>query len=1251
MYLRTLLRRNLRFHRRGNLAVLLGVAVGTAVLAGALLVGDSLRGSLRDRAESRLVGYDFALVVPRFVRTVIAPVGGDVESEFGITVRASVQAHQGDSPTIRRVPGVTVWATNNVLPGSTKNVTHQLNRWHPSWRVWEVVPAFRPGFKFVGVQRDPIQPGHACVSRALADALGVTGGEEIELQVARPSAVPRESLLGRRSADDATERLKVTVDATLADGTPAAELSLTPGVATPLNIFVSLPWLQERLGQPGRANVVLCQSDTRSVGELQQQLRRDLTLDDWSLVAHGPTERAARLFERLDTNKDGKLSATELRARIAEAVVQAMDADGDRALTRAEVEAYYAKRGVVDLESKQMLLEPAVERAAVATAKEMGLRFAPTLVYLANEIGDGTATVPYSVIAAIDESQAAPLGPFVPPVANAPGSPLADDEIVLADWPASPLKAAPGATVTLKFFEPEQEGRIKERTETFRLRGRIPLTGVAADPDLSPEFPGITDKLTLAEWDPPFPYDNQKVQKRDEEYWDRYRTTPKAYLSMAAGKKLFGSRFGEATSIRLAVPPGQNANLVAKEFGDKLLAKLDPATGGFVFEDVRAKALAASNGGQDFGMLFLGFSFFLIAAALVLVGLLTRLNLERRASEVGLLLASGFRVRTVRRLLLVEGLVLAALGGLLGLVGAVGYAALMLRLLAALWPDGTVGSFLSLHVTGQSLAIGYVAALVVSLIAIAWAVRGLGKVAPSALIAGVVSVESTAAAKPKRYGWRVVVAAALAVVLLVAGNFVHGAEERAGTFFGGGALALTAALMAVWAWLKRPQAKPITPGTSAAVARLGVRNAGRNPSRSLLTASLLASAAFLLVAVESFRRSPEADFLAKTGGSGGYSLVAESDLPLYQDPAGPEGRQDLLDALERAYQKQPGSTAAAVKAKLADASKVLDATTIVPIRVKAGDDASCLNLYQPGRPRIVGVPTAMMSNRFHVTSHANLVSESQVFIDRVARFFGRRPELSTSQLRSYHGTKDDPWSLLNEVLVDVPVFGEANTVQWMLKSGVQGVVPATDGTGNPVKLRIVGLLKDSVFQGELLMSDANFRKLYPREEGYSMFLIDGPPEVRGLLETAYAARGLSVTPAIDKLRGYLAVENTYLSTFQVLGGFGLLLGALGLAVVLLRGVWERRGELALMRALGYRRASLGGMVFAENAALLLLGLGAGVGAALLAVAPQLAAGAGAVPGPRLAGLLGLVVAAGLAAGWLAVRATLRAPLAPALRKE
>ena len=136
-------------------------------------------------------------------------------------------------------------------------------------------------------------------------------------------------------------------------------------------------------------------------------------------------------------------------------------------------------------------------------------------------------------------------------------------------------------------------------------------------------------------------------------------------------------------------------------------------------------------------------------------------------------------------------------------------------------------------------------------------------------------------------------------------------------------------------------------------------------------------------------------------------------------------------------------------------------------------------------------------------------------------------------------------------------------------------------------------------------------------------------------------------PSRERLAAYLAVENTYLSTFQMLGGLGLLLGALGLAVVLLRSVWERRGE----RALGFRQRALAWLVLAENGFLLLIGLGIGAASAVLAVAPHLLASQGDVPWLRLAGMLAAVVLAGMATECLAVAMSLQAPLLTALRRE
>jgi ABC-type antimicrobial peptide transport system permease subunit len=152
------------------------------------------------------------------------------------------------------------------------------------------------------------------------------------------------------------------------------------------------------------------------------------------------------------------------------------------------------------------------------------------------------------------------------------------------------------------------------------------------------------------------------------------------------------------------------------------------------------------------------------------------------------------------------------------------------------------------------------------------------------------------------------------------------------------------------------------------------------------------------------------------------------------------------------------------------------------------------------------------------------------------------------------------------------------------------------------------------------------------------------------LEVGLRSNGLIATPTRERVAAYQAVIGAYLSTFQLLGGFGLLLGVLGLAVVVLRGVWERLGELALLRAVGYRTRALQLLVLAENAVLLVVGLAVGVLAALASVAPHVAEGA-AVPWGRLLGILALVLVVGLGVASTATAGILRVPVIPALRRE
>ena len=122
-----------------------------------------------------------------------------------------------------------------------------------------------------------------------------------------------------------------------------------------------------------------------------------------------------------------------------------------------------------------------------------------------------------------------------------------------------------------------------------------------------------------------------RIRKVDEDYWNLYRATPKAFISIAAGQKLWRSRFGEVTGMRTNATEAQ------------LRAAIDPMTVLNV-QDVRKMNLEASQGATDFGEYFLYFSFFLVVAALLLAGMFFRFGIEQRMPEISTLRAVGWPI-------------------------------------------------------------------------------------------------------------------------------------------------------------------------------------------------------------------------------------------------------------------------------------------------------------------------------------------------------------------------------------------------------------------------------------------------------------------------------------------------------------------------------------------------------------------------------------------------------------------------------
>jgi hypothetical protein len=385
--------------------------------------------------------------------------------------------------------------------------------------------------------------------------------------------------------------------------------------------------------------------------------------------------------------------------------------------------------------------------------------------------------------------------------------------------------------------------------------------------------------------------------------------------------------------------------------------------------------------------------------------------------------------------------------------------------------------------------------------------------------------------------------------------------------------------------------------------RLGIRNAAHRPARSVLSAAVVAAATFILISVDAFRRDTAHAPTEPDTGTGGYALLVETLLPIAHDPNSDEGRALL------------GATAAAP-------------ASIAAFRVRPGDDASCLNLYAPQQPKLAAVGR-------------EFVREGR---------FAFRTTLDGAE-------RGNPWVLLERELPDgaIPVIADANSMQYVLHRAVGDDMDIPYGAGT-LRLRFVAALADSILQSEILMSEANFQRLFPDEQGYRMLLVEPQAVSAGLdvqaIEERLADFGADAVPTAERLAEFHRVENTYLSTFQTLGGLGLLVGTVGLAAVLLRNILERRREIALLGAVGYSRSRLLAMIVSESAFLLICGLAIGVGCALVAILPAVLDRGGRLPtGAGSWLLLFAVFATGVISSILATRAAVQSRLLDALKTE
>ncbi len=631
---------------------------------------------------------------------------------------------------------------------------------------------------------DPPPPAVAADAVALngplAEVLGVAAGEAIVVRLADRSAVPADSPLGRRLGDSMSRRM--TVSAVLPRG-GIGEFSLRPTQVTSGLVLASLGTVQRILRRDGAANAVLCvpAAGCRPGGANAAAVRRCLqpALEDFGLA----------------------FSA------------------GETAIGAA-----------ARLTSRRLMLDREVDRVAAAILAPSGGR--PTLAFLATAMKPvaGGGSIPYSTVIGIDSTRL-PVGDLL----GTDGEPLplpGDDEIVIDQWMADDL-AAQGRTVAvgdgldITTFLPETlHGRVEDRTYRLRVSGVAAMRGAAVARDLVPDVEGITDEASIADWDPPFPFDRSRVRStpphdEDERYWREYRATPKAFVSLATARRIAGGRFGETTAWH--VPGDRITDAAATRAA--LTSALDPERLGLRVVPLATEAAAAARGSTPFGGLFLALSMLIVVAGLLLEWLLFHLLVAAHRRDVGILTAVGWPAARLEKLLLAVAAIAIGAGAAIGAAVAPLWSAALIAGLGRAWNASVAaGSQQVFGAAAPRLAAGWpgaLAAAAVSWAAVWWAARRAARQAPQALLRGA------------------------------------GAADRART--------------------ARHAPVRSLPG-------LAGRGIASRPWRAVSIAAIVGLAEFLVVAVSAFALRPPAAGGDRSAPTGGYTHIATFGTPTGIDP-------------------------------------------------------------------------------------------------------------------------------------------------------------------------------------------------------------------------------------------------------------------------------------------------------------------------------------------------------------------------------
>lgn len=738
---------------------------------------------------------------------------------------------------------------------------------------------------------------------------------------------------------------------------------------------------------------------------------------------------------------------------------------------------------------------------------------------------------------------------------------LNKNEIIINQWLAEDLDAHIGDSIELKYYIVGPLRKLKEKTSIFEVVDIIPTESELSNRSFMPAFPGLADAGSCSDWETGVPIDLNKIRDKDEEYWDDYKGTPKAIIAFEKGEEIWDNNFGTVTSIRI-----DESEISISDLEEKLQKSLSPEIAGLIFLPVREEGIRAAKNMVDFGELFLSLSFFIIVAGILLTFLIYSFNTKVRGKESGILAGLGFNRKTIVKIRLCESVLVILVGSALGAVVGIFYNYGILAGINTIWKDVVRTNMIQVYIFPKTLIISMLIGAFISFFTIFFVTRRSLKNTVSELVKSYFTQTKFNINSKNKLPLAIAILTFICVILMIAYSILDGNNLNSSIYLSAGGLFLIGSIFLLNYFLsihKRASDSILS------AKMLAINNAKRNKGRSLATTILLSLGTFSVIITGANRKTFYGAEENKKSGTGGFLYWTELTVPILKDLNTEAGQEEyaLLD------------------------EPVFNSTQFIQMHLFDGDDASCLNLNQVQNPKILGIDANFFQNR------------DAFSFDKIAKDY--HTETLWDELNKNYG---------NNV---IPAIADQTVIQWGLLKKVGDTLYYTNENGENLKLVLIAGLGASIFQGHMLISESNFIKHFPSVSGSQVMLVDdaisNAADIEENLKFYFQDYGIEINKASERLKEFYSVTNSYLSIFLALGALGVIIGTIGLGIVLLRNMMERKSEIALLLATGYNKNQVFNIVLFENLMILVIGMIIGILSALIGILPSLLSSSFSMP--------------------------------------